>query len=125
MMTIKELANLLHKRYCDDCTYVSSIIEDIDDYREIGEVSNVKLEVVTCQKEEIERGLWEYCALDTFDGREYSKNPDEKSGYVVDITLCEDIIEVWLVPNVKDDCPDSDYWERYAWEENNYDRYDD
>lgn len=99
-MTIKELVKLLNKRYKEDSHYISSIIEDIDEYVEMGESYDIKIEVVTCEKEEIETGLWEYVATDAFDAREYAKNPAERCGYVVDITFCDGILEIWFVPGV-------------------------
>jgi len=102
-MTIQELVKIINNRYENDCIHISSIIEDIDDYIFEGEIpSNIEVNVVTCEDEEVERHYHELVAVDTFDAREWAKNPSEKSGVFISAEWNEadNTLDIWFIPNV-------------------------
>lgn len=69
---LKELASYLCRRYTDDNGYISSVINEIDDWAYERELQNdVNVEAVYCRWDEPERGLFEWEVVDGIPEKDY------------------------------------------------------
>lgn len=113
MMNFKELADKLDRRYADDVTYVSGIIDTIQEMIDdelVAEMPEIAIE--QCEKEEIDTGYWEYVGVDGIPLENFVDNPNEKSALILQITYDEKDKLLWIdiVPNV-------DSWSYYVGED--------
>ena len=116
---IKEMVRFLNRRYSGNEGSITGIVEEIDDYAYEHEfINDIKVEGELCEREEIERDYWEYCGVDAVSEEDYDKNY-----YIIDISYEDGAICVYVSPAPKSDY--DAYWDKYAWEENNYDKYED
>lgn len=116
---IRDLVVYLNSHYGSDDWCMNSIIEAIDNYAyEHDFINDIKVEGVLCQNEEIEHGYWAYCGIDAILETDY-----DKSYYIVDFSYEDGAICVYVTPVSKSDY--DAYWDKYAWEENHYDKYED
>lgn len=123
-MTIKDAVKKLNKQYEDDITSILSVLDGIRDFKAENELE-FSTDILICQSVEIEHDYWEYECIDS-----YSENdiPDKIAASEHTRIMSVEEYEtgkicVYVILNVMTE--EEEYWDRYAWEENTYDKYED
>lgn len=108
-MTLKELVTKLDRAYRSDVHYVSSILDDINEYVELGTLDTAPVvEISMFRKEEIERHYYEYVCYDSAPLSDFTSD-NEKSALILEVSLADKPNTIWIdiVPNV-------DAWNYYC-----------
>ena len=123
-MTIKDAVKKLNKQYEDDITSILSVLDGIRDFKAENELE-FSTDILICQSVEIEHDYWEYECIDSYSENDIPDNiAANEHTRIMSVEEYETgKICVYVILNVMTE--EEEYWDRYAWEENTYDKYDD